>query len=71
MEIKITAQIKIYPVRRVHLYQKYSQKAKELRLLGMSNQQIAKSLNISKIKLQLMLVNIKNKSLMDNINLLQ
>ncbi len=33
---EITAQIKIYPVRRVYLYQKYSQKAKELRLLGMS-----------------------------------
>jgi len=45
---EITAQIKIKPVRRVYLYQKYSQKAKELRLLGMSYQQIAKSLNISK-----------------------
>ena len=45
---EITAQIKIYPVHRVYLYQKYSQKAKELRLLGMSYEQIAKSLNISK-----------------------
>ena len=45
---EIKAQIKIYPVRRVYLYQKFSQKAKELRLLGMSYQQIAKSLNISK-----------------------
>ncbi len=45
---EITAQIKICPVRRVYLYQKYSQKAKELRLLGMSYEQIAKSLNISK-----------------------
>jgi len=45
---EITSQIKICPVRRVYLYQKYSQKAKELRLLGMSYQQIAKSLNISK-----------------------
>ena len=45
---EITVQIKIYPVRRVYLYQKYSQKAKELRLLGMSYEQIAKSLNISK-----------------------
>ena len=33
---EIMAQIKIYPVRRVYMYQKYSQKAKELRLLGMS-----------------------------------
>ena len=45
---EITAQIKICPVQRVYLYQKYSQKAKELRLLGMSYEQIAKSLNISK-----------------------
>jgi len=45
---EITAQIKIYPVRRVYLYQKFSRKTKELRLLGMSYQQIAKSLNISK-----------------------
>jgi len=43
---EITAQIKICPVRRVYLYQKHSQKAKELRLLGMSYQEIAKSLNI-------------------------
>ena len=45
---EITTQIKIYPVRRVYMYQKYSQKAKELRLLGMSYEQIAKTLNISK-----------------------
>ena len=45
---EIKAQIKIYPVRRVYMYQKFSQKAKELRLLGMSYEQIAKSLNISK-----------------------
>jgi hypothetical protein len=45
---EITAQIKINPVRRVYMYQKFSQKAKELRLLGMSYEQIAKSLNISK-----------------------
>jgi len=45
---EITAQIKIYPVRRIYLYQKYSQKAKELRLLGMSYEQIAKTLYISK-----------------------
>jgi len=30
------------------MYQKFSRKAKELRLLGMSYEQIAKSLNISK-----------------------
>ena len=45
---EISAQIKLCPVRRVYLYQKYSQRAKELRLLGMSYEQIAKSLNISK-----------------------
>ncbi|MBW1679814.1 MAG: recombinase family protein, partial [Deltaproteobacteria bacterium] len=45
---EIMAQIKICPVRRVYLYQKYSQKAKELRLLGMSYQQISKSLNVSR-----------------------
>jgi len=45
---EITAQIKIFPVRRVYMYQIFSQKAKELRLLGMSYEQIAKSLNVSK-----------------------
>jgi len=45
---EITAQIKIYPVRRVYMYQKFSRKAKEMRLLGMSYEQIAKTLNISK-----------------------
>ena len=45
---EIAAQIKICPVRRVYLYQKYSQKAKELRLLGISYEQIAKNLNVSK-----------------------
>jgi len=45
---EISAQIKICPVRRVYLYQKHSQKAKELRLLGMSFEQTAKTLNISK-----------------------
>ena len=45
---EITAQIKIYPVRRVYMYQKYSQKAKTLRLLGMSYQQIAKNLSVSR-----------------------
>lgn len=45
---EITALIKICPIRHVYLYQKYSQKAKELRLLGMSYEQIAKNLNVSK-----------------------
>ncbi|GAG28623.1 unnamed protein product [marine sediment metagenome] len=45
---EIRAQIKIYPVRHTPLYQKLAQKTKELRLLGMSYQQIAKSLNVSK-----------------------
>ncbi len=45
---EITVHIKIYPVRRVYMYQKYSQKAKELRLLGMSYEQIAKRLNVSR-----------------------
>jgi len=47
-DAEITAQIKIYPVRRVYMYQKFSRKAKKLRLLGMSYEQISKSLNISK-----------------------
>ena len=45
---EISAHILIYPVLRVYMYQKYSQKAKELRLLGMSYEQIAKRLNVSK-----------------------
>jgi DNA-binding CsgD family transcriptional regulator len=45
---EITARIKIFPVRRAYMYQKFSQRAKELRLLGMSYQEIAKSLDISK-----------------------
>jgi len=45
---EITAHIKILPVRSPYLYQKLSQKATKLRLLGISYQQIAKSLNINK-----------------------
>jgi DNA invertase Pin-like site-specific DNA recombinase len=45
---EITAHIKILPVHQPYLYQKLSQKATQLRLLGMSYQQIAKSLNINK-----------------------
>jgi len=47
---EITTQIKIYPVRRVYLYLKSSLKDKELRLLGMPYEQIAKKLNVSKKK---------------------
>ena len=45
---EITAHIKILPVHQPYLYQKLSQKATQLRLLGMTYQQIAKSLNITK-----------------------
>ena len=45
---EITAHIKILPVHQPYLYQKLSKKATQLRLLEMSYQQIAKSLNINK-----------------------
>ena len=45
---EITAHIKIFPVHQPYLYQKLSQKATQLRLLGMSYQQIASSLNINR-----------------------
>ena len=45
---KITAHIKIVPVHQPYLYQKLSKKATQLRLLGMSYKEIAKSLNINK-----------------------
>jgi len=45
---EITAHIKILPVRQPYLYQKLSPKATQLRLLGMSYGQIAKSLNINR-----------------------
>jgi len=45
---QITARIKILPARQPYLYQKLSQKSTQLRLLGMSYEQIAKSLNINK-----------------------
>ncbi len=45
---EITAYIKILPVHQPYLYQKLSQKATQLRLLGMSYQQIAKGLNTNK-----------------------
>ena len=43
---EISAHIKILPTRHVPLYQKISLKAKQLHTLGMSYQQIAKSLNV-------------------------
>jgi len=45
---EITAHIKILPARQAYLYQKLSRKAIQLRLLGMTYEQIAKSLNINK-----------------------
>jgi transposase-like protein len=44
---EISAHIKILPTRQIPLYQKISFKAKQLYSLGMSYQQIAKSLNVS------------------------
>ena len=44
---EISADIKILPIRQIPLYQKISLKAKQLYSLGMSYQQIAKSLNVS------------------------
>lgn len=44
---EITARIKIEPVHPLYLYQKLSQKATKLRLLGMTYPQIAKALNVS------------------------
>lgn len=43
---EISAHIKILPTRQIPLYQKISLKAKQLRTLGMSYQQIVKNLNI-------------------------
>jgi len=45
---EITAHIKIVPAQQAYLYQKLCKKATQLRLLGMTYQQIAKSLNINK-----------------------
>jgi len=45
---EITADIKILPAHPLHLYQKLSNKATQLRLLGMTYEQIAKSLNINR-----------------------
>lgn len=43
---EISAHIKVLPASQIPLYQKISLKAKQLHTLGMSNQQIDKSLNI-------------------------
>jgi len=43
---EISTHIKILPIRQIPLYQKLSIKAKQLHTLGMSYQQIAKSLNV-------------------------
>jgi len=45
---EITAHIKILPARQPYLYQKLPPKATQLHLLGMSYQQIAKSLHINR-----------------------
>ena len=43
---EISAHIKILPIRQIPLYQKLSIKAKQLHTLGMSYQEIAKSLSV-------------------------
>ncbi len=45
---EISAHIKILPVRYPYLYQKLSKKATQLRLLGTTYGEIAKSLNINR-----------------------
>jgi len=45
---EISAHIKILPARQPYLYQKLSQKATQLRLLGMSYGQISRSLHIDR-----------------------
>ena len=45
---EITAHIEILPARQSYLYQKLSREATQLRLLGMTYAQIAKSLNINR-----------------------
>ncbi len=45
---EISTHIKILPTRQLYLYQKLSRKATQLRLLGMSYQQIAESLRINR-----------------------
>jgi len=45
---EITAHIKILPAQQPYLYQKLSKKATQLRLLGMTYEEIAASLNINR-----------------------
>jgi len=45
---EITTHIKILPAQQPCLYQKLSKKATQLRLLGMSYEEIAKNLNINR-----------------------
>jgi len=45
---EISAHIKILPIQQPYLYQKLSQKATQLRLLGMTYRQIAESLHINR-----------------------
>jgi len=45
---EISTHIKVLPVRQPYLYQKLSKKATQLRLLGMTYAQIAKSLHINR-----------------------
>jgi DNA-binding NarL/FixJ family response regulator len=45
---EIQAKIIIQPLERIPLYQKLAQKVKELHLLGMTYEEIAKSLDVSK-----------------------
>jgi len=45
---EISVNIRILPVRQLPLYQKLAQKATELRLLGLSYNQIAKKLGVGK-----------------------
>ena len=45
---EVHAKIIIQSLQRTYLYQRFAQKATELRLLGMSFEQIAKVLNITK-----------------------
>jgi len=45
---EITGRVKILPARQPYLYQKLSKKATQLRLLGTSYEEIAKSLNINR-----------------------
>ena len=45
---EISAHIKIFPLHQPHLYQRQSKKATQLRLLGMTYGEIARSLNINR-----------------------